>query len=53
MMLAVRLFLNSHRPLKKGENVTRVDLSKLDKGIYYIRFRAEEGELWSTKVVRL
>ncbi len=39
--------------IKKGENVTRVDLSKLDKGIYYIRFRAEEGELWSTKVVRL
>ena len=34
--------------IKKGENVTRVDLSKLD-----IRFRAEEGELWSTKVVRL
>lgn len=39
--------------IKKGDNVTKVDLSRLSKGIYYLRFRAEEQSLWSTKVVRL
>lgn len=39
--------------ITKGDNITRVDLSRLDKGIYYLRFHAEERALWSTKVVRL
>lgn len=39
--------------IKKGENVTKVNLSRLDQGVYYLRFRAEDRALWSTKVVRL
>jgi hypothetical protein len=41
------------KSIKKGENVTKVDLSRLEKGIYYLRFHTEKQAIWSTKVVRL
>ena len=39
--------------IKKGENVTKVDLSRLDKGIYYLHFHTNSESIWSTKVVLL
>ncbi len=40
--------------IQRGENIARVDLSRLSKGVYYVRFSTEtEEEVWSTKVLRL
>lgn len=39
--------------IKKGENVTKVDLSRLNKGIYYLHFHTNSESIWSTKVVLL
>ena len=39
--------------LKRGENLTRVDLSTLPSGVYFISFSTEKQRRWSTKVVKL
>lgn len=40
--------------IQKGDNITKVDLSRLSRGVYYVRFSTEEEEeVWSTKVLRL
>jgi len=39
--------------LKRGENLTRVDLSRLPTGVYFISFSTDKQRRWSTKVVKL
>lgn len=39
--------------LKRGENLTRVDLSKLPSGVYFLSFSTEQQRRWSAKIVVL
>ena len=38
--------------LKKGNNVSRIDLSRLPNGVYYLQFSGGEHKKWSKRLVK-
>jgi alpha-amylase len=44
---------SEQKALKRGENLTRVNLSRLPSGVYFITFSTEQQRRWSTKIVKL
>ncbi len=39
--------------IKRGTNTTRLDLSALPDGVYYLNFSAGKGKEWASKLVKL